>query len=459
MLKIYAREEAQATILQRRPIDELAETEAMRQRTIKTFGEYIPPDEVVRRILGDVRVRGDAALIDWTQRIDGAALTAEQLLVSDEDIAAAYDHVDAEVVAALERAAERIRAFHTRMPAQSWMETELGGVMGQLIRPLQRVGIYIPGGSAPLASTLLMTAIPARMAGVDEIVICSPPSNRQSSIVNRQLGLPHPIILVAADIAAVDLVFNVGGAQAIGGMAFGTNTLPRVDKICGPGNLYVVLAKKQVFGVVGIDALPGPTETVIVADAGAHPAWLAADLLAQAEHSGGTAILMTPVRALAEQVGIEIDKQIVSLATAPEIRASLAQRSGAVITEDVLEAVTLADDFAPEHLCLSVREPWAWVHKIRNAGGVFVGEQSYEVLGDYCAGPSHVMPTGATARFTPPCNVLDFVRVMNVIALDENTARAIGPVAAKLAQAEGLPAHENAVRRRLAVSSEQSANR
>jgi len=454
MLKILDLVEALNSLLVRAPMDEIPVTEQMRQRTLAVFGEDLTPEESVRRILKDVRARGDAALIDWTAKLDGVTLTSEQIAVSDEDIATAYDRVDADTVAALERAAERISKFHARQPAQSWMNTELGGVLGQLIRPMQRVGIYIPGGTAPLASTLLMTAIPARMAGVEEIVVCTPPqrpsSFTSSSQSAQQRPLPHPLILVAADIANVDLVFSVGGAQAIGAMAYGTESLPKVDKVCGPGNLFVVLAKKQVFGTVGIDSLPGPTETVIIGDDTANPAWVAADMLAQAEHVGGTALLMTPSRKLAEAVNAQLMAQIRALpqSNADAIRESFLHRSGAVITEDVLEAVTFADEYAPEHLCLSVKEPWAWVDKIRNAGGVFVGENSYEVLGDYCAGPSHVMPTGGTARFTPPCNVLDFVRVMNVIALDENTAAEIGPIAARLAKAEGLAAHANAVERR-----------
>src|SRR5690242_11415860 len=228
-------------------------------------------------------------------------------------------------------------------------------------------------------------------------------------------------------------------------MAYGTSTVQRVDKICGPGNTFVVLAKKEVFGTVGIDALPGPTETVVVADEYANPAWVAADMLAQAEHTGGTSILITPSHVLAECVDQHIQNQIASLSNAVDIRESLERRSGAVITEDLLEAIALADDYAPEHLCLSVRDPWAWVGKIHNAGGVFVGEQSYEVLGDYVAGPSHVMPTGGTARFASPCNVLDFLRITNVIALDEETSRQVGPIAAKLAHAEGLDAHAAAV--------------
>jgi histidinol dehydrogenase len=443
MLRIYDLDEALTGILKRRPIDEFPVSESMRQRTIATFGADIPPQEVVRRILNDVRQRDDAAVVEWTKKLDGVTLELDAIQVSDTDIAAAYDQVDSETIAALEQAAERIRAFHARQPFHSWMDTDSGGMLGQLIRPLESVGVYIPGGSAPLASTLLMTAIPARVAGVSSVIVCSPP--------NRKTGQVAPITLVAADIADVDTVYAVGGAQAIGAMAYGTNTIPRVDKICGPGNTFVVLAKKEVYGTVGIDALPGPTETVVVADETANPAWVAADLLAQAEHIGGTSILITPSRPFAETVGKHLLEQVTSLSNQDDIIESFARRSGAVITEDLLEAVAYADDFAPEHLCLSVKDPWAWVGKIHNAGGVFVGEQSYEVLGDYVAGPSHVMPTGGTARFTSPCNVLDFVRVMNVIALDEQTSRQIGPVAIKLAQAEGLDAHAAAVKIRLNI--------
>jgi histidinol dehydrogenase len=446
MLKVLDLEQALSSLLRRPPIDEIIVTEGMRRRTIAAFGEDLSPEEAVRRILRDVRARGDQALVEWTRTLDGVTMSTEQIEVSDADIAAAYDEVDGEVVAALERAAERIAQFHSRPVAQTWMTNDLGGVLGQIIRPLSRVGVYIPGGTAPLASTLLMTAIPARKAGVAEVIVCAPPQQRPSP----QPPLPHPVILVAADIAEVDGVYAVGGAQAIGAMAYGTQTIERVDKICGPGNTFVVLAKKQVFGACGIDSLPGPTETVVVADDSANPAWVAADLLAQAEHLGGTALLITPSRALANAVDEHLQAQLADLpeSNRAAIVESFAHRSGAVITEDLLEAVAIADHFAPEHLCLSVKDPWAWVNKIRNAGGVFIGEQSYEVLGDYVAGPSHVMPTGGTARFASPLNALDFVRVMNVVALDEATAQQLAPAAARLAEAEGLHAHANAVQRR-----------
>jgi histidinol dehydrogenase len=448
LLKILALDDAVATVLDRPPLDEIPETDAQRARTKKVFGETLTPEQAVRRILKDVRTRGDAALCEWSQKLDGVTLSSAQLAVSDEDIAAAYDQVDAEAVAALERAAERINAFHSRPVAQSWMETSMGGMLGQLIQPLARVGVYVPGGAAPLASSLLMAALVAKQAGVDEIIVCTPPSRTHRGVSGAPV--PHPLTLVAADIAEIDMVYAVGGAQAIGAMAYGTDTIERVDKVCGPGNLFVTLAKKEVFGVVGIDALPGPTETVVIADDSANPEWLAADMIAQAEHGGGTALLFTPSRTLAAAVALAAERQVAALpaANAADVRDSFAQRSAIVLTADVMEAVAYADEYAPEHLCLSISDPWAWVGRIRNAGGLFVGEHSFEVLGDYVAGPSHIMPTGGTARFTSPCNVLDFMRVTNVIALDAGSARQLAPYAAKLAEAEGLHGHAAAARLR-----------
>ncbi len=443
LLRILDLEQAVDTLLRRSPIDEITVTEHMRARTRAVFGAELHPEEAVRLILRDVRQRGDAAVIEWTHKLDGVSLAPEQIAIPESEIAAAFDALDPEVIGAMERAAERIEAFHRQSPIQTWMTTQLGGVLGQIIRPLERVGVYVPAGTAPLPSSLLMTAIVAKAAGVEEVVVCSPPQPHSR--------LPHPLVLAAAGIADVDAVYAIGGVQAIGAMAYGTETIEAVDKICGPGNLFVVLAKKQVFGVCGIDALPGPTETVVIADDSANPAWVAADLLAQAEHAGGSALLLTPSRRLAEAVARAVEAQVMALPepNRSDVRDSLAHRSGAVICQDLQEAVEVANEYAPEHLCLSVEDPWAWVNRIRHAGGVFVGEHSYEVLGDYAAGPSHVMPTGGTARFTPPLNVLDFMRVMNVIALDRATARDLAPVAIKLAEAEGLHAHAQAARLRL----------
>jgi len=303
------------------------------------------------------------------------------------------------------------------------------------------VGLYVPGGTAPLPSTVLMSAIPARVAGVKEIVVVTPPNK---AFANSETPI-DPIILAACAVAGVDEIYPLGGAQAIAALAYGTETVRPVDKIFGPGNLFVTLAKRQVYGVVGIDGLAGPTETVVVADESANPAWVAADLLAQAEHDFlASAILLTPSKSLIEKVQIEVGKQLEDRSRAEIITASLENRGGAVLTRDLEEAVQLANDYAPEHLAISVNEPWRWVEKVNNAGGVFVGEHSFEVLGDYLAGPSHVMPTGGSARFASPLNVWDFVKIVSLVALDEKTAQAVGPVAATLAQAEGLDGHANA---------------
>ncbi len=439
VIPIYTLEEAKKTILKRRSWDEWPVPERVRAGIRQVFGEDLTPEEAVRRIIRDVRERGDEALRAWTERAD--RVTPAYLEVPLEEIEAAYDHVPSDVIAALEYAAERIEHFHRKQPVTGWMDWKTEGGLGQIVRPLERVGLYVPGGTAPLPSTVLMTAIPARVAGVEEIVMCTPP--------RREDGRVAPVTLVAADIAGVDRVFAVGGAQAVAAMAYGTATLPRVDKIVGPGNLFVTLAKKQVFGDVGIEALLGPTETVIIADETANPAWVAADLLAQAEHDVlATAILLTPNRTFAGFVQQEVEKQLARLDRADIIREALAHRGGIVITRDLAEAVDVANEFAPEHLCLSLVDPWDLVGAIRNAGGIFVGEFSFEVLGDYVAGPSHSMPTGRSARFASPVNVLDFVKITSVVALNEGGMESVVEAAEILAQAEGLTAHANAARLR-----------
>jgi histidinol dehydrogenase len=320
----------------------------------------------------------------------------------------------------------------------------MGGRLGQRITPIQRVGVYVPGGTAPLPSSLLMAVIPAQVAGVPEIVVATPPG--------REKGKVSDVILAAAAICGVETVYTLGGAQAIAALAFGTESVPRVDKIVGPGNLFVTLAKKQVYGMVGIDGLYGPTETVVVADETADPVWVAADMLAQAEHDGlATAILLTPSRELATAVQHEIAHQLESLSRGEIIAVSLANQGGIVLTADMEEACTLASEFAAEHTCIATTNLQKWAGKIRNAGGLFIGERSFEVLGDYVAGPSHVMPTGGTARFSSPLNVSDFVKITSLIELDDVTAVQLSPIAARLAQAEGLDGHAQAAKKRLEI--------
>ena len=438
-MKQYDPQTARQTILKRTPPDEFPVSERVMDSIEKLFGERLTAEAAVTRILKDVRMNGDSALQSWTKRLD--SIDRKPAPVSKDLMQSAYDSLPPAQRDALEKAASRVEAFHKKQPLTSWFTNELGGTLGQIIRPIQRVGLYVPGGTAPLPSTVLMSAIPAKVAGVKDIVVVAPP-NRAYADAEVPIA---PIILAACAIAGVDEVYAIGGAQAIAALAYGTETIRPVDKIFGPGNLFVTLAKRQVYGVVGIDGLAGPTETVVIADDSANPSWVAADLLAQAEHDLlASAVLLTPSQTLIEKVQVEVANQIEQRNRADIIAASLENRGGAVLTRDLDEAVQLANEYAPEHLGLSVSEPWNWVEKVTNAGGVFMGENSFEVLGDYLAGPSHVMPTGGSARFASPLNVWDFVKIVSLVALDGKTAQEVGPIAATLAQAEGLDAHANA---------------
>lgn len=440
MITIYENPELAARILNRRTMQTLDDVpEVVRQSIARVFGEALTPEAAVARLLADVRAEGDAALRLWTERIDGVKPAAFEVPRSAWE--AAYEALSPELRGALVRATDRIRDFHARQPIPNWTTDEMGGVLGQRLVPLEKVGLYVPGGTAPLPSSLLMAAVPARVAGVDEVFVCTP--------ADRATGEPSPLILAAAHVAGVDRVFALGGALAIAAFAFGTESVPQVDKVVGAGGLFTTVAKRQVYGTVGLDGLYGPTETVIVADDTANPVWVAADLLAQAEHDVlATAILLTPSRELATAVQAEVVRQSETLDRAEVIATSLAGQGGIVLTPDLATAVRLADTFAPEHLCLSVAEPASWAAQVRNAGGIFLGEHSFEVLGDYVAGPSHIMPTGGTARFKGPVNVLDFVKVINVIGVDATTAQALAADADRLATAESLTAHAAAARYR-----------
>jgi histidinol dehydrogenase len=434
MIRIFDVETAKKSILKRIPPDETRVTPAVLERLAATFGETINAEDAVKRIVADIRARGDAALREWSGRLDGFPAGAP-LRVPAEALQAALAALPAPERKALDVAAERIREFYRRQPLSSWFTNDLGGTLGQFIRPHKRVGLYVPGGTAPLPSSVLMSAIPAQVAGVKDIVVVTPPSR-------GQVGLVPEIILAACALVGVSEVYAMGGAQAIAALAYGTESVPAVDKIFGPGNLFVTLAKRQVFGAVGIDGLAGPTETVVIADESAKPAWVAADLLAQAEHDVlASAILLTPSRKLAEAVQVEVGRQMETLPRADILAQSLPGQSGIVITRDLDEAAELNNRYAPEHLCLVVSDPWALSEKITNAGGIFIGEHSFEVLGDYIAGPSHVMPTGGSARFASPLNVWDFVHIISLIALNPATTAQIAPDAAIIARAEGLEAH------------------
>lgn len=406
----------------------------------RIFGQRLSPEEAVRRVLEDVRQRGDAALREWSWRIDGMQL--ENMAVPPEEAEAAVACLDEELVSALELAAQRVADFHAKQPSGSWVDVTSGGTLGQIVRPLSRVGIYVPAGTAPLPSSLLHCAVPARVAGVGELVVCTPP--------DRSTGQVAPLTLAAARVAGVTSIYKLGGAQAIAALAYGTESVPRVDKIVGPGGLFVTLAKRQVFGQVGIDGLPGPTETMVIADASADPGLAAADLLAQAEHDIiATAVLLTPSSELAQRVQVEVARRLELLSRGDIIAQSLADRGGIVITRDLEEAVQLANEFAPEHLCLLVADPWSLVGQVENAGGIFVGEHSFEVLGDYVAGPSHVMPTEGTARFASPLSVADFVKRISLVALEPAEGARLSESAALLAEGEGLTAHAAAAKARL----------
>lgn len=432
---IIGKDAGREKILQRRGMLGDAVPPALVERIEKTFGERLTPEQAVARIVADVRARGDAALRDWTRRLDGVDLPT--VVVRPDEMDVAYAETPAAVRAALERAAARIRAFHEKQKPQSWLEWDDESAVGQKITPLARVGVYVPGGTAPLPSSLLMAAIPAQVAGVREIIVASPPKIA-------------PVILAAAKIANVSRVYALGGAPAIAALAFGTETVARVDKIVGAGGLFTTIAKRQVFGVVGIDGLYGPTETLLLADDSANPAWCAADLLAQAEHDVlATSILITTSRKLADQVASDLQSQLSTLSRRDIIEKSLQAQGAIIVVENLDEAMELANAFAPEHLCLLVREPWDWVGKVENAGGVFIGEWTNEALGDYLIGPSHVMPTAGTARFASPLNVNDFVKITSVFSISARQAAALGEHAAILAETEGLTAHAAAIKRRM----------
>jgi len=433
-------ETAKATLLKRSFSETAQLPPHVKERMREGFGQDLTAEEAVGQIISDVRAKGDKSLIEYAAKLDGARLS--QIEVPAKQIAEAKTEVPPALLDSLQIAAGRIREFHAKqreMLPKGRIELLKGA--GQVIAPLERVGVYAPGGTASYPSTVLMTAIPARAAGVNEVFLATPP---------QKDGRIPALTLAAAEIAQVDRVFAIGGAAAIASLAFGTTSVPKVDKICGPGNIFVMLAKKQVFGAVDIDALQGPTETIVLADDTANPKSCAADLLAQAEHDPmASAIMITTSEKMAARVSDEVEKQLSSLDRSEIARKSLEANGGIVIVGDTDEAVELVNDYAPEHLCLLVKNADAVAGKIRHSGGIFVGETSPEVLGDYVAGPSHVMPTSGTARFSSPINVLDFLKVISIVSLDEPSLRELGPHAAAIAAAEGLSAHARATQRSL----------
>ena len=427
MLKLYDVDTAKKTILKRQPLNTQQVPEKIKRGVEEIFGNGVSPYQAVGQIMASVRDDGDAALQRWSQVLDHTDL--DTFLIPPEELEDAYRHLPEDIKDALDTAVERVRDFHQRQPLPDWTTTDMGGSLGQRVTPVQRAGVYVPGGTAPLPSSLLMSVIPAQVAGVKRIIVTTPPN-------------PDPTILASAQLCGIEEVYQIGGAQAIAAMTFGTESVPRVDKIVGAGNLFVTIAKQQAYGIVGLDGLAGPTETMVIADESANPEWVASDLLAQAEHDVlASAILLTPSRKLALAVQQEVAQQVETLSRAEIILQSLENKGGAVITPDLETAAKLADDYAAEHLCLAVEDPASLAEKINNAGGFFLGDHSFEVLGDYVAGPSHIMPTGGTARFASPLNVMDFVKISSMVALDPDTGKDLSPTAARIARVESLTAH------------------
>ena len=403
-------------------------------------------DESVERVVGEilsgVRRGGDAALLEYTERFDRLkAARVSDLDLPGSALAEALAALGAEQRSALEQAAARVRSYHERQLAQSWQYAESDGtVLGQRVTPLDRVGLYVPGGKAAYPSSVLMNAIPAKVAGVAELVMVVPTPG----------GERNALVLAAAAIAGVDRVFTIGGAQAVAALAYGTQTIPRVDKIVGPGNAYVAAAKRRVFGVVGIDMVAGPSEILVVCDGSTDPDWIAMDLFSQAEHDElAQAILVSPDAAFIDRVAASIARLLETMPRKTVIAASLAGRGALIKVRDLAEACDIANRIAPEHLEFSVAEPQRWIEKIRHAGALFVGRYSSEAVGDYCAGPNHVLPTSRTARFSSPLGVYDFQKRTSLIQVSRAGAKTLGRIAATLARGEGLAAHARSAELRI----------
>ena len=403
-------------------------------------------DESVERAVGEilsgVRRSGDAALLEYTERFDRVkAARVSDLELPGSALAEALAALGAEQHNALEQAAARVRSYHERQLALSWQYAEPDGtVLGQRVTPLDRVGLYVPGGKAAYPSSVLMNAIPAKVAGVPELIMVVPAPG----------GERNALVLAAAAIAGVDRVFTIGGAQAVAALAYGTQTVPRVDKIVGPGNAYVAAAKRRVFGVVGIDMVAGPSEILVICDGSTDPDWITMDLFSQAEHDEvAQAILVSPDAAFIDRVAASIARLLDTMPRKAVIAASLTGRGALIKVRDLDEACDIANRIAPEHLELSVAEPQRWIEKIRHAGALFVGRYSSEAIGDYCAGPNHVLPTSRTARFSSPLGVYDFQKRTSLIQVSQAGARTLGRIAATLARGEGLAAHARSAELRM----------
>ena len=432
--------EAVEKLLKKPAFDQVELNPRIREANKKLFGADLTAAEIVDKIVGDVRRDGDEAVIKYTKLIDRTEFTPEEFVVTEAEYEAAYQEADPAVVDSLRKAAENVRRYHQEQKPNSWMTyRDKGSILGQSVIPLDRVGIYVPGGTAAYPSSVIMNAMPAVVAGVKEIIMMVPPKN----------GKINPYVLVAAKEAGVSKIFKIGGAQAIAAMAFGTETIPRVDKITGPGNIFVTLAKKAVYGHCDIDMLAGPSEILIVADKTADPAYTAADMLSQAEHDMlASSIVITDSPELAEKVAVAAEKQLKVLPREEITRASLDRNGMIIITENIMQAVELANVSAPEHMEVLTEQPFQLLPYIRHAGAVFLGAYSPEPLGDYFAGPNHVLPTGGTARYYSVLNVETFMKRTSIISYTQEQLDAVSDDVIRLAEAEGLQAHANAVKLR-----------
>lgn len=410
-------------------------------------------NEAVRTIVRDVKKEGDAALLRYTEKFDGVRLEASGLRVTQEELQAAYGQVEAAFVEAIRAAAENIRAFHTRQKRNSWMDLQPdGSLLGQILRPLKRVGVYVPGGKAAYPSSVLMNVIPAQVAGVPEIVMVTPPATGGREGID-------PYILVAAAEAGVHEIYRVGGAQAIAALAYGTATIAPVDKICGPGNIFVALAKREVYGAVDIDSIAGPSEIAVLADDSADPAYVAADLLSQAEHDEmASAILVTPSEAFAQACRAEVERQLAELPRRDIAAASVRDYGAVILVDSIEEGIGVINRLAPEHFELIVEDPMAYLSLVENAGAIFLGPYSSEPVGDYFAGPNHIIPTNGTARFSSPVDVDDFIKKSSLIYYSKEALLQNGATIMELARREGLEGHARAIEIRLRKEGKAGVN-
>ena len=419
-------------------LDPSASEDLLRDLLKRSPDQYGAYEAQVAQILEEVREKGDEALFAYTERFDGAKLSGETVLVTEEEIREAYQEVPEQLVAVIRRALKNIEDYHAKQKQYSWFDSKPDGtILGQKVTPLKRVGVYVPGGKAAYPSSVLMNILPAKVAGVEEILMVTPPGKD---------GKVTPTTLVAAHEAGATAIYKAGGAQAVAALAYGTESIPKVDKIVGPGNIYVALAKKAVYGHVSIDAIAGPSEILVIADETADPRYVAADLLSQAEHDElASAILVTTSQELAEAVSGEVDQFLTVLSRAEIIRKSLDNYGYILVADTMDEAVEIANEIASEHLEIQTRNPYEVMTKIRNAGAIFLGPYASEPLGDYFAGPNHVLPTNGTAKFFSPLSVDDFIKKSSIIAYSREALQAVHEDIETFAKAEGLTAHANSI--------------